>query len=157
MDLTIYVLDCGDLFFQLFNIIAAFMDSSNFMNLLGMAAAFGLFVAALRFFKSYDPNTIVRWFVMYMLVLNIAIIPKTTVVIVDVSTQKNYPVANVPLVFAFVAQGFTCFGYGLAQIFDSLFSTLNDAPASVQYTKTGFLFGSRLIQESRNFRVTNPV
>ena len=157
MDLTIYVLDCGDLFFQLFNIIAAFMDSSNFMNLVGMAAAFGLFVAMLRFFKSYDPNTIVKWFVMYMLVLNIAIIPKTTVVIADVSTQKNYPVSNVPLVFAFVAQGLTCFGYGLAQIFDSLFSTLNDAPASVQYSKTGFLFGSRLIQESRNFRVVNPV
>ncbi len=153
MSTTIYVLDCGDLFFELFNAIAAFMNSSNYMSLVSLAVAFGFFVAVVRFFKTFDPNTLLKWFVVYMLVFNIAVIPKTDVVVVDVSNQKQYAVSNVPMFFAFMAEGLTGLGYGLAQIFDSLFST----PDSIQYSKTGFLFGSKLIQESRNFRVTNPV
>ena len=153
MTMTIYVLDCGDLFFELFNVIAAFMKSSTFLRLVEISAAFGLFVAALRCFKTLNnPMVIVKWLVLYVLVFNIVMIPKTSVTIYDVTTQKTYAVDNVPMAFAFIAQGLTGLGYGLAQIFDMLFST----PDSIQYSKTGFLFGSKLIQESRNFRVTDP-
>ncbi|KTD66478.1 mating contact stabilization protein TraG [Legionella santicrucis] len=157
MAITVYVLDCGDLFFQLFNVIAAWMNASNYMSLVSFSVAFGFFVAVVRSFKSFNPMTMVKWFITYFLVFQIAILPKTDVVVHDVSNQSNYPVSNVPLVFAVFAEGLTGFGYGMAQIFDSLFATLNNAPQSVQYTQTGFLFGSKLIQESRNFKVTDPV
>ena len=152
MTMTINVLDCGELFFQLFNVLAAFMKSSSFTRLVELSAAFGLFFSVLRYFKTLNPTTILKWFIMYMLIFNIVLVPKTDITIYDVSNQKTYAVANIPMVFAFVSQGFTTIGFGLAQIFDSLFST----PDSIQYSKTGFLFGSRLIQESRNFRITDP-
>lgn len=153
MSSTIYVLDCGDLFFQLFKAVSAFMKSSSYLRLIGLSAAFGFFIAIVRSFKSLNPNTIIKWFVMYMLVFNVVMIPKTDVLISDISSQKNYPVANVPTAFAFMAEAFTGLGFGLAQLFDSLFTT----PDSLQYTKTGFLFGSKLIQEARDFRVVDPV
>lgn len=157
MAITVYVLDCGDLFFQLFNVIASWMNASNYMSLVSFSVAFGFFVAVVRSFRTLNPFSMVRWFIMYFLVFQIAILPKTDVVIHDVSNQSNYPVSHVPMVFAVLAEGLTGFGYGMAQVFDSLFATLNDTPQSVQYTQTGFLFGSKLIQESRNFRVTDPV
>lgn len=157
MTITVYVLDCGDLFFQLFNVIAAWMNASNYMSLVSFSVAFGFFGAVVRSFKTVNPMTMVKWFITYFLVFQIAILPKTDVVVHDVSNQSNYPVSNVPLMFAAIAEGLTVFGYGMAQLFDSLFATLNDTPQSVQYTQTGFLFGSKLIQESRNFKVTDPI
>lgn len=152
MEMTINVLNCGDLFFQLFNVMAAFMNSSNFVKLVELSAAFGLVLAVIRCFKALDYTKIIKWFVMYLLIVNIVMIPKATVSIYDVSSQKTYVVSNVPAAFAFVAESLTSLGFGLAQIFDSLFST----PDSIQYSKTGFLFGSKIIQASRDFKVIDP-
>ena len=153
MVLAVYVLDCGDLFASLFNLLALFSKSSSFTKLIGIAASFGLFMAIIRYFKTSNPLTIGKWFMTYMLILNIAIIPKCDVQVFDISTQKTYAIANVPLAVAFLSHSLTTLGYGLAQLFDSIFST----PDSIQYSKTGFLFGSRLIQESREFRITDPL
>lgn len=153
MALSVYVLDCGDLFENLFNVLAMFAKSTSFTRLVAIAASFGFFMAIIRYFKTSNPMTMGKWFVTYVLLLNIAIIPKSDVQVVDISTQKIYNIANVPLAVAFLAHSLTTLGYGLAQIFDSIFST----PDSIQYSKTGFLFGSKLIQESRDFRITNPL
>lgn len=153
MVLEVYVLDCGDLFQSLFNVLALFAKSTSFTKLVGIAASFGFFMAIIRYFKTSNPLTIGKWFVTYVLILNIAIIPKSNVQVVDISTQKIYNISNVPLAVAFLAHSLTTLGYGLAQIFDSIFST----PDSIQYSKTGFLFGSKLIQESRDFRITDPL
>lgn len=159
MTMSINVLNCGDLFFQLFNVLAAFMNSSGFLKLVELSASFGFMMAITRCFKSsLNYQGILKWLVMYLLIFNVVLIPKTTVSIYDVSSQKTYVVANVPMAFAFVGESLTNLGFGLAQIFDNLFSILPNSaiPDSIQYTKTGFLFGSRIIQESRNFKVTNP-
>lgn len=54
--------------------------------------------------------------------------------------------------FALSASLITTVGYGLAQSYDALLSM----PDDLQYTQTGSLFGSRLIQASTDFRIINP-
>jgi len=150
--MTIYVLNCGDLINHVFNIMAALMGGSDYLKLIGISASIGLILATFSYFKSKNPMTILKWFVLYMVIFNITMIPKTTVEIYDVSTQKVYHTDNVPTVFAFSAGFLTNLGYGLAQKFDSLFAM----PDSIQYSKTGFLFGSKLIQELRGFKIKSP-
>lgn len=116
MVLAVYVLDCGDLFESLFNLLALFSKSSGFTKLIGIAASFGLFMAIIRYFKTSNPLTIGKWFMTYMLILNIAIIPKCDVQVFDISTQKTYAIANVPLAVAFLSHSLTTLGYGLAQL-----------------------------------------
>ena len=152
MSMTLYVLNNGDLFVALFNAIAAFMNDSIFTRLLSLSAAFGFFVAILAFFKSLNPTTVIKWFFMYMIVFNIVMMPKSTLVVYDMSQGNQRPVDNVPTIVAFTAELMTGLGTGLAEKFDMIFAM----PDSLQYSKTGFLFGSKIIQEAREFKITNP-
>ena len=94
-----------------------------------------------------------RWFLGYVFFINLILLPKTSVLIDDISSQTPKLVDNVPVVFALSASLVTTIGYGLAQSYDALLSM----PDDLQYTKTGVLFGSRLIQASTDFKITDPL
>ena len=150
--LTIHVLSCGDLFKDVLNAITAFMNQGDFLGLLRISALIGIIMVSAGFLKSRDPMVFAKWFLGYVLCTNLLLIPKTTVLIEDISTQINRKVDNVPVVFALTASLFTTVGYGLAQSYDMLFAT----PGDFAYTKTGALFGARLIEATRDFRILDP-
>jgi conjugal transfer mating pair stabilization protein TraG len=93
-----------------------------------------------------------RWFIGYVLFVNVVLLPKTSVMIDDVSSQTPKLVDNVPVVFALSASLVTTIGYGLAQSYDALLTM----PDDLQYTKTGALFGSRLVSASTSFLIKDP-
>jgi conjugal transfer mating pair stabilization protein TraG len=151
--ITIHVLAGGELFWQVLNAISTFMKQDSFLGLLRITSLAGIVMASVGFLKTRDPMAFGRWFLGYVLFVNCILLPKTTVMIEDVSSQTYNIVDNVPAVFALSASLVTTIGFGLAQSYDALLSM----PDDLQYTKTGALFGSRLIQASTSFRITNPV
>ncbi|HCE6135892.1 TPA: conjugal transfer mating pair stabilization protein TraG [Legionella pneumophila] len=151
--ITIHVLASGELFQHVLNAIASFMKQDSFLGLLRITALIGIVMATIGFLKTRDPMAFARWFLGYVLFLNLVLLPKTSVLIDDLSSQTPKLVDNVPVVFAVSASLVTTIGYGLAQAYDALLSM----PDDLQYTKTGALFGSRLVSASTSFRIKDPV
>ncbi|MFO9089023.1 conjugal transfer mating-pair stabilization protein TraG [Legionella pneumophila serogroup 1] len=151
--ITIHVLAGGELFQHVLNAISAFMKQDSFLGLLRITALIGIVMATIGFLKTRDPMAFARWFVGYVLFVNLVLLPKTSVLIDDISSQTPKLVDNVPVVFALSASLVTTIGYGLAQSYDALLTM----PDDLQYTKTGALFGSRLVSASTSFRIKDPV
>lgn len=151
---TIHVLSNGDLFQTVLNAMASFVKLDSFAGLVKITTLVGIIMASAGYLKTRDPMTFARWFLGYMLAFNIALIPTTDVLIHDLSEQTDveFKVDNVPVVFAVAASLMTTIGYGLAQTFDSLFSM----PDDFQYHQTGVLFGSKMIQAAKDFRIVDP-
>lgn len=152
--ITIHVLSNGDLFQTVLDAMASFVKLDSFAGLVQITTLVGIIMATAGYLKTRDPMAFVRWFLAYMLAFNIALLPKTDVLIHDISEQTDISrkVDNVPVVFAVAASFMTTIGYGLAQSFDSLFSM----PDDFQYHQTGVLFGSKMIQAAKDFRIVNP-
>ncbi|HAU1718472.1 TPA: conjugal transfer mating pair stabilization protein TraG [Legionella pneumophila] len=147
--ITIHVLAGGELFQHVLNAISAFMKQDSFLGLLRITALIGIVMATIGFLKTRDPMAFARWFIGYVLFVNVVLLPKTSVLIDDISSQTPKLVDNVPVVFALSASLVTTIGYGLAQSYDALLTM----PDDLQYTKTGALFGSRLVSASTSFRI----
>ncbi len=150
--ITIQVLGFGELFQQLLNAVAAFMGQSFFNNFLRLTALIGIIMASIGFIKERNPLIYGKWIMSYVLVLQLVLTPKTDVAIYDIAAQRDAVVSNVPVVFATAASLITSVGVGLAESYDALLSL----PDDLTYTKTGSLFGSKLIQASRDFRILDP-
>jgi len=150
--MSIHVLAAGDLFRDVLNAITVFMNQSDFSGLLRIMALVGIVMVSAGFLKSRDPMVFAKWFLGYVLCTNVVLLPKTSVLIDDTSFQKQYKVDNVPVVFAATANLLTTIGYGLAQSYDALFAT----PGDFAYTKTGALFGARIIDAAHDFRILDP-
>jgi conjugal transfer mating pair stabilization protein TraG len=155
--ITIHVLSFGEYFKYMLDAVAAFTNPEHktfavFMGFLKMTALVGIIMASVGFIKQRDPMIYAKWVMAYVLVFQLLILPKTEVFIYDTSKQGGYEVANVPVVFAVTASLVTSVGAGLAEMFDELFSL----PSDLKYTKTGALFGSRLVQAARDFRIIDP-
>ncbi|STX41123.1 mating contact stabilization protein TraG [Legionella donaldsonii] len=164
--ITIHVLAAGDLFEHVLTAMAAFTNQQSFASLLRLTALIGIVMAAAGFLKSRDPFVFARWFLGYMLMVHGVLLPKTTVMIDDVTAQNPKVVDHVPVVFALSASLLTTVGLGLAQIYDSLLyippPSVPDEksmpyPEDLLYTQTGMLFGSRLVQAAKDFRITDPM
>ncbi len=155
--ITIHVLSFGEYFKYILDAVATFTNPEHktfavFRGFLKMTALVGIIMASVGFIKQRDPMVYVKWLMAYVLVFQLLILPKTEVFIYDASKQGGYKVADVPVVFAVTASLVTSMGAGLAEMFDELFSL----PSDLKYTKTGALFGSKLVQAARDFRIINP-
>jgi conjugal transfer mating pair stabilization protein TraG len=159
--IEIHVLAGGELFQLILNALAAFMKQDSFLGLLRITALVGIIMATVGFLKTRDPMAFARWFLSYVLFVNLVLLPKTSVEIDDITSQQPRLVDNVPVVFALTANLVTTIGYGLAEAYDSLLSipigNRKPLPKELLYTQTGSLFGSRMIQAATSFRIMDPV
>lgn len=151
--MTIQVLAFGELYQMMLNALAGFMNQGVFASFLKLTAMVGIIMVTVGYLKRRDPTIYVKWVVSYVLVLQLLITPKTDVLIYDIADQKGLAVDNVPLVFAVTASVLTNMGVGIAETYDALMSL----PDDLKFTKTGSLFGSKLIQGAREFRILDPV
>ncbi|HHF7375961.1 MULTISPECIES: conjugal transfer mating-pair stabilization protein TraG [Legionellaceae] len=151
--ITIHVLAGGELVQHVLNAVTSFMKQDSFLGLLRITALIGIVMATVGYLKTRNPMSFAHWFLGYVLFVNLILLPKTSVLIDDISAQNPKLVDNVPVVFALSASLVTTIGYGLAQSYDALLTM----PDDLQYTQTGALFGSRLIQAATSFRIIDPV
>jgi len=151
--MTIQVLAFGDLYVEILNAIAGFMKQGIFTTFMQLTALVGIIMASIGYLKQRDPTIYVKWVASYVLVLQLLIVPKTTVGVYDISNQQTHVVDNIPIIFSLTTSILTNIGVGVAETYDALLTTPND----LKYTKTGSLFGSKLIKGARDFRISDPV
>lgn len=103
--------------------------------------------------SSQNKQYILKTFGMFA-IINIAIIPKTSMIIRDHVTKHQEKVDNLPYGFAVPVAILEHFGDVLTSGFEQAFQVVG--ARSTNYSDYGMVFGARLIQESRNWRIKNP-
>ncbi|MBE8574110.1 conjugal transfer mating-pair stabilization protein TraG [Vibrio sp. OPT18] len=145
-----YVFSGGDTAQKVFNAIALFFNSQERITLIGMLGILAVFITALRFIVTRDPNHIGHWFAVALLVPTLLTTPKTSMIILDSSQLgRTYMVDNIPIGVAMPAHYATLFMFGMSQTIDKFFRL----PDSQAYSTSGMIFAARLTNLSQSIGV----
>lgn len=145
MAIEITILNGVDVLAQAFNAVAAFVNNQTWFSLLAIAEFLGIFAAAIAYVKSQDIKGMFLWLLTFVLINALLLTPKERVVITDLANPTTFKqVNNVPIGVAYPLYMVTNIGNSIARTYDTFFSQ----PEDIQYSKTGLLFGQRLLEES---------
>ena len=146
MALEIVILDGVDIVANAFNAVASFVKNDTWFSLVKIAEIIGILMAGIVYIKGQDLRTLFYWLLAFVLVNAVLLTPKERIIIVDLAnpTATPKPIDNVPLGVALPLYLSTNIGYSIAQTYDLFFHS----PDDVKYSKTGLLFGQRLLEES---------
>ncbi|WP_272664065.1 MULTISPECIES: conjugal transfer mating-pair stabilization protein TraG [unclassified Providencia] len=151
--LEITVLYGVDIVYQTFQAVAAIMQNNGWYWLLTFVQTMGVLVCIVKYIQTRDLRTFFIWGFIFVIVSAMLLTPKTEVVIRDMSTPMVVKkVDNVPVGLAVPFWFVTEIGNGTARMYDTFFSQ----PDEFQYTKTGLLFGQKLLQDSYTLGIKNP-
>jgi len=152
MSYEIFTYGGGEILRDLFNGIAAVVGTSSYGTLLKLMGVFGLSWALLEtaFHQRFSIN--IRWFITFFLVMNLILIPKTSVMIIDrVKGSTPYAIENVPMGLAFFASVASRIGDSLTTLTESVFTL----PTDFQYHEAGTLMAGSIIRTASQFRITD--
>jgi hypothetical protein len=155
MNLTIYTYGHIDAMFYVLNGIAMIL-SSPFADMMIMtisivATAFYGFKAAYSAAAGGAKQQLVKIFGI-ILVVNALLVPKTSMMIEDKILKQKEKVDNIPYGFAIPVGYLEEFGSIVTQAFEQAFTPTG----SSNYTEYGMVFGARLLQDARNWRIKTP-
>lgn len=151
--LEITVLYGVDIVYQTFQAVATIMQNNGWYWLLTFVQTMGVLVCIVKYIQTRDLRTFFIWGFIFVIVSAMLLTPKTEVVIRDMSTPMVVKkVDNVPVGLAVPFWFVTEIGNGTARMYDTFFSQ----PDEFQYTKTGLLFGQKLLQDSYTLGIKNP-
>ncbi|WP_318388759.1 conjugal transfer mating-pair stabilization protein TraG [Enterobacter sp.] len=151
--LEIYTIYGGGMWKTALDAVVGIMGNSTWRTLMRMAGTFAVAGVLLTFIKTRNPLEFVKWLAVFMLVTTVLVVPKRSVQIIDITDPAAvWKTDNVPVGLAAIASLTTSVGFRIASLYDMMLSR----PDSVTYTKTGMLFGSQIVAETRDFRTQNP-
>lgn len=155
IELSIVTYGNGDILREVFNAIAATMNSdSAYSTLIHLAIGLAGVWTMFDLVGKRSLTVLVRWFALYYLAFYVVFFPKTTVNIVDrVAQGKVYLVDNVPLGLAALASYTSIIGDSLTQLTEQNFSL----PDDLRYGQTGMVMASNLVTAASTFQITDPV
>ena len=87
-----------------------------------------------------------------LILITSLLIPKADMLVVDRISGKKEIVSGLPYAFVLPVGILEATGAGITSLFEQAFSTVSSMP----YKDYGLIFGQRLVQESRNWRIGNP-
>jgi conjugal transfer mating pair stabilization protein TraG len=143
----------GDILREIFNAVAAGMGDSTFKTLIHLSILLGGTWAIAKLIIKRDLMVGVGWIALYFMAFYVLFLPKATVHIIDrVQQNRDYPVDNVPLGLAWLANITSAIGDGLTQLTEQNFSL----PDDLRYGQTGMVMSSNLVTAASTFQVTDP-
>lgn len=151
MDFEVFTYGGGEFLRVTFNAVAAFLDNGNYITALKAAATAGLIAVLVQAaFKGSAMN--LQWLLGFILAFYVAILPRSNVIITDrIDPSQSSVVSNVPIGLAATAGLSSLFGDWLTRGFELLFALPNE----MGYSGNGLLFGSRLVEASTHFEITD--
>ncbi len=153
----LYTYGGGHLLYNVFNGVAYLTnpDLPFWGKMLGFSTLIGLMWASMTALAKVDIGLFAKkWFIPSFILLNVLLIPRTTLNIVDEvdPTFGADRVDNLPVGLVAIIGASSAFSRALVEAYEDVFDTADLA----RFTKTGFAFGSRLTQEARTLRIADP-
>jgi hypothetical protein len=87
-----------------------------------------------------------------LILITSLLLPKADMLVIDRISGKKEIVSGLPYAFVLPVGILEAMGAGITSLFEQAFSTVSSTP----YKDYGLIFGQRLVQESRNWRIGNP-
>ncbi|MGX2956895.1 conjugal transfer protein TraG N-terminal domain-containing protein [Ursidibacter arcticus] len=146
MALDIITIGGIDIVAQMFTAVATLTSNRSFFNLMGVAEILGVAACVFSYIKTKDIQKMGIWLLFFVMINGLLLTPKVDLLVTDRTTPKVKKVDNVPIGVAVPFYLFSLSGNALAEMYDTFLAQPND----VQYTRTGMLFGQRLLDRSFN-------
>ena len=152
--LTVFAYGNVDALYGIFNAVAMVMKSEDFMDMIRVAVVIGFAVVATLAALPGNLSKSWNWFLAVTVLTSALLVPKADVSIVDkLGHQATRVVSDVPWTLALLASVKSSVGATLTGMFETAFQTIPAAsvalPAELSYQEHGMMFGSRLVQKSR--------
>ena len=143
----------GEVVQAVFNGVAMISGSTMMGGAMQAAALFGFLVAlSVAVFKLDLRESFTYLFVVAFIWMGM-IVPKTTVLITESGgygyTGRQYTVSNVPVGLAYMGYFVSSFGQSITRKAEQV----NHLPDDLNYSRTGMLFGTRLLENIREARI----
>ncbi|MBY0281001.1 MAG: conjugal transfer protein TraG N-terminal domain-containing protein [Alphaproteobacteria bacterium] len=154
MDYAITTYGGGEVLEGLFNAIAVCLNSTNgtlFTPLVRFGLLLGGFMGLVYAFWGDQLGFVKNWLIPFYLILNVLFVPQTSVWILDPVNHTHKKIDHVPWGLGAFAGMVSNIGKVLTEKVEMVFSL----PDDLRYQKTGHMFASHLIQQSKMFRITN--
>lgn len=87
-----------------------------------------------------------------LVIINALLLPKADIWVMDRITKEKEKIDDLPYAFVLPVGVLEAFGAGITAAFEQVFTPVGSAA----YKDYGLIFGQRLVQESRNWRIGNP-
>ncbi|MHA1076636.1 conjugal transfer protein TraG N-terminal domain-containing protein [Enterobacter ludwigii] len=151
--LEIYTIYGGGMWKTALDAVVTLVGQNTFHTLMRIASTFGVLAVLFTFIKQRNPMVFVQWLAVFMILTSILLVPKRSVQVIDLSDPAAvWKTDNVPVGLAAIASLTTSIGYKMSSVYDMLMAR----PDSITYSKTGMLFGSRIVAETSDFTTQNP-
>lgn len=152
--LTVYAYGNVDALYGIFNAVAMVMKSDDFEDMVRVAVVIGFAVVATLAAFPGNLSKSWNWFIAVTVLTSALLVPKADVSVVDkLGLQATRVVADVPWTLALLASVKSSVGSTLTGMFETAFQVIPAAsvalPAELSYQEHGMMFGSRLVQKSR--------
>jgi conjugal transfer mating pair stabilization protein TraG len=147
--------------FGIFNATAAIHSSGDYLGAIAVVVFCGFLAALVAYAFAPEKLQGWRWLASVVLVYSVLILPRATVGIVDkVGASPVQVVDNVPLGIAALGSLTSTIGHTLTGLFETAFQSIpgpGALPSELGYQRNGLMFGSRLIRETSNLVIMDPM
>lgn len=151
--MTVFTYTGGEIMFGIFNAIAAFFNNTTVIHSIVLITLVGGAMAIMVYaHQKQDFLISYKWGAMTIALYTVFFVPKMSVSIYDTVSGRGRLVENVPAGLAFTASLTTTLGHKVTEVLEAALSS----PESIQYGKTGMMFGSRLLEELDTLKIDDP-
>ncbi|WP_334613835.1 conjugal transfer mating-pair stabilization protein TraG [Escherichia coli] len=148
----VYVIAGGEWLRNNLNAIAAFMGTRTWDSIVKIALTLSVLTVAVMWVQRHNVMDLLGWVAVFVLI-SLLVNVRTSVQIIDNSDLvKVHRVDNVPVGLAMPLSLTTRIGHAMVASYEMIFTQ----PDSVTYSKTGMLFGAKLVSKSTDFLSRNP-
>ena len=152
--LEVFTIGGGEYIVNVFNAVAAWTGSGGYASMIKVVMVMALIYVLLIVAFNQDWRAWMNWFLQSTLIYLCLMVPTVTIKVTDRVNPSLAPsvVANVPLGLGVIASFTSQIGDYLTREAETVFVM----PSQLKYSSNGMLYGSKLMEASRQIRITDP-
>ncbi len=150
----LFTIGGGEYIVNVMNAVAAWTGGGGYKSLIRVVMVMGLIYTLLIVAFSLDWRAWMNWFLQSTLIYLCLMVPTVTIKVTD-RVNPSLPssvVANVPLGLGVIASFTSQIGDYLTRTAETVFVM----PSQLQYSSNGIIYGSKLMEATRQIRITDP-
>ena len=153
MAADIYAIGGGELIYKVLSAVTLLLNGGG--GILHALTTIGISMAAILVYFLCLSGTVEyimkHWAIPLGLIMGFGFVPTTTVWVHDDVSQFHRKLDNVPLGLAQFSAHITGFSRNITSMIEMGFST----PDDLKYHKTGYMFGSDILEKAKEFKIVN--